>query len=91
VSCTQYAGLRHRPFPPSVPAPAAHMHPAMAEDRLTGSRLAPDAIEAAAHPANDGITFMATHSAPPPIWPSCFRSAPAGPCRRSQTLPPKRP
>lgn len=30
---------------------------ARAEDRLTGSRLTPDAIEAAAEAANDGITF----------------------------------
>jgi carbon-monoxide dehydrogenase medium subunit len=30
---------------------------AMAEDRLTGSRLTPDAIDAAAHAANDGIAF----------------------------------
>ena len=51
---------------PSVPAVGARtrctylkrMHPATAEDRLAGSRLTPDAIEAAEHPANDGITFM---------------------------------
>jgi CO/xanthine dehydrogenase FAD-binding subunit len=30
---------------------------ARAEDRLTGSRLTPDAIEAAADAANDGIAF----------------------------------
>ena len=28
-----------------------------AEDRITGSRLTPDAIEAAAHSVNDGIAF----------------------------------
>jgi CO/xanthine dehydrogenase FAD-binding subunit len=33
------------------------MHAATAEDRLAGSRLTPDAIEAAAHAANDGIPF----------------------------------
>jgi CO/xanthine dehydrogenase FAD-binding subunit len=33
------------------------MHPATAEDRLAGPRLTPDAIEAAAHTANDGIAF----------------------------------
>jgi len=32
-------------------------HPATAEDRLAGSRLTPDAIEAAAHVENDGIAF----------------------------------
>jgi hypothetical protein len=50
---------------PSVPAVGARtrctfvkrMHPATAEDRLAGSRLTPDAIEAAAHAANDGIAF----------------------------------
>jgi hypothetical protein len=59
---------------PSVPAIGARtrctylkrMHPATAEDRLAGSRLTPDAIEAVAHAANDGIAFPATHSAPPP-------------------------
>lgn len=34
------------------------LHPATAEDRLAGSRLTPDAIEAAAHTADDGIMFM---------------------------------
>jgi CO/xanthine dehydrogenase FAD-binding subunit len=51
---------------PSAPAVRARTrctylkrrHPATAEDRLVGSRLTPDAVEAAAHPANDGITFM---------------------------------
>jgi len=51
---------------PSVPAVGActrctylkRMHPATAEDRLASSRLTPNAIEAAAHTANDGITFM---------------------------------
>jgi len=50
---------------PSVPALGARtrctylnrMHPATAEDRLAGSRLTPDPIEAAAHAANDGIAF----------------------------------
>jgi len=34
------------------------MRPGMAEDRLVGWRLARDTIQAAAHPANVGITFM---------------------------------
>ena len=50
---------------PSVPAAGARtrciylkrMHPATAEDRVAGSRLTPDAIDAAAHAANDGIAF----------------------------------
>ena len=50
------------PSVPAVPAPATPMskrvHPATAEDRVAGSRLAPDPIEAAAHPANVRITFM---------------------------------
>jgi CO/xanthine dehydrogenase FAD-binding subunit len=33
------------------------MHAATADDRLAGSRLTPDAIETAAHAANDGIAF----------------------------------
>jgi CO/xanthine dehydrogenase FAD-binding subunit len=32
-------------------------HPATAEDRLAGSRLTPDATDAAAHAANIGNTF----------------------------------
>jgi CO/xanthine dehydrogenase FAD-binding subunit len=51
---------------PSAPALGARTrctyhkrrHSATAENRLAGSRLTPAAIEAAAHPANDGITFM---------------------------------
>lgn len=49
---------------PSVPAVGARTRctylkripPATVEDRLAGSRLTPDAIEAAAHPANGGST-----------------------------------
>jgi hypothetical protein len=51
---------------PSVPAVGARtrctylkrIRPATAEDRFAGSCLTPNAIEAAAHPANGGITFM---------------------------------
>jgi hypothetical protein len=50
---------------PSVPAVGARtrctdlkrMHPATGEDRPAGWRLTPDATDAAAHTANDGITF----------------------------------
>jgi CO/xanthine dehydrogenase FAD-binding subunit len=50
---------------PSVPAVGVRtlciylkrMHQASAEDRVAGSRLTPDAIEAAAHRANDEIAF----------------------------------
>jgi CO/xanthine dehydrogenase FAD-binding subunit len=48
---------------PSVPAVGVRtrctylkrMHPATVEDRVAGARLTPDALEAAAHAANDGI------------------------------------
>jgi CO/xanthine dehydrogenase FAD-binding subunit len=51
---------------PSAPAVGARtrgtdlnrMHPATADHRLAGSRLTPDAIDAAADAANDAITFM---------------------------------
>jgi len=67
---------------PAVPAVGArtrctylkHMHPAVAEDRLAGSRLTPAAIEAAADAVNGGIAFTGDAFGTAAYLPSCSRS-----------------
>ena len=56
-----------------------------AEDRLTGSRLTLTPSKPRRRRQTTESRSPATHSAPPPIWPSCFRSTSAEPCRRSRS------
>jgi len=55
------------------------IYAARAEHRLTGAHLTAEAIEAAPKRPVTASPSLATPSAPPPTWLSCFPSTSTGP------------